>query len=156
PKDYQILETPTDNLYLVSFAEIGTPEMDALAVTSGNPLIADFWEETYNGIFRANAVLANIDNPASYGPGKKEQYAGEAHFLRASFYFDLVRLFGPVPLVDRTLTVEEAELMPRDPEEEIYRLIREDLEDAVAKLPPKSTAGNGRTNKAAALALLVK
>ena len=156
PKDYQILETPTDNLYLVSFAEIGTPELDALAVTPANPLIAAFWEETYNGIFRANAVLANIDNPANYGPGKKEQYIGEARFLRALFYFDLVRLFGDVPLVDRILTVEEAELMPRDPEEEIYKLIREDLEDAIAKLPPKSAMGNGRTNKAAALALLVK
>lgn len=157
PTDYQIMEVPTDNLYLSTNTLIeGTPEMDNLAVTSANPLVATFWEVTYNGIFRANAVLANIDNPSNYGPDEKEQYIGEARFMRALFYFDLVRLFGPVPRVDHLLTVEEAELKPRDPEDDIYHLIQEDLEDAISKLPPKSVIGNGRTNKAAALALLVK
>lgn len=157
PSDYQIMEVPTDNLYLSTNTLIeGTPEMDNLAVTSANPLVAAFWEVTYNGIFRANAVLGNIENPTNYGPDEKEQYIGEARFMRALFYFELVRLFGPVPLVDRIVTVEEAELMPRNAEEEIYKLIQEDLEDAAAKLPTKGKIGNGRANKAAALALLMK
>jgi starch-binding outer membrane protein, SusD/RagB family len=157
PSDYQILEVPTDNLYLSANTLIeGTPEMDMLSVNATNPLIASFWEATYNGIFRANAVLTNIDKPTDYKEGERAQFDGEAKFMRALFYFDLVRLFGAVPNVTSILSVQEAVNIGRSPEDEIFTLIIEDLEAAVNQLPAKASIDNGRANKAAALGLLIK
>lgn len=157
PTDYQILEVPTDNLYLSANTLIeGTPEMDMLSVNATNPLIAAFWETTYNGIFRTNAVLTNLDKPTDYASGEKEQFEGEAKFMRALFYFDLVRLFGDVPKVTGILSVEEAASIGRSAEDEIFALIIEDLERAIEILPLKNAIENGRANKAAAIALLIK
>lgn len=157
PSDYQILEVPTDNLYLSANTLIeGTPEMDMLSVNATNPLIASFWEASYNGIFRANAVVTNIDKPSDYKEGERAQFDGEAKFMRALFYFDLVRLFGAVPKVTSILSVQEAVNIGRSPENEIFAVIIEDLEAAVNQLPSKAAIDNGRANKAAALGLLIK
>ncbi|QNL49285.1 RagB/SusD family nutrient uptake outer membrane protein [Olivibacter sp. SDN3] len=157
PTDYRILEVPTDNLYLASNTLIeGTPEMDMLAVNATNPLIANFWEATYNGIFLANAVLTNIDRPTDYQGEDRAQYEGEARFMRALYYFDLVRLFGDVPLVTDILSVEEAVDIGRADAQDIFSLVIADLETAINLLPNKQAIENGRTNKAAALALLIK
>lgn len=157
PTDYQLLELATDNLYMSTNTVIaGIPEVDGLTVSTANPLVLSFWQSTYNGIFRANAVLANIDTPTDYPSGMKEQYRGEAKFMRALFYFDLVRMFGAVPLVTKPVSAEEAIGISRTASESVYQLIIDDLSDAVDLLPLKAGIASGRCNREAALGLLAK
>ncbi|MGV3587319.1 MAG: RagB/SusD family nutrient uptake outer membrane protein [Adhaeribacter sp.] len=158
PGDYLLLEVPTDNLYLSSNTSVaGAPELDVLAPTSANPLLNNFWISNYNIIFRANSVLNNIDKPTDYKAAQKDQFIGEAKFMRALTYFDLVRVFGGVPKVTVPLSrINESRRVPRNSEEEIYNLIIEDLKDAIAKLPVQTGIARGRASKAAAVALLGK
>ncbi|MGV3502782.1 MAG: RagB/SusD family nutrient uptake outer membrane protein [Adhaeribacter sp.] len=157
PNDYMLLELPADNLYRSSYtSDAGANEMDNLGITPENPLLAIFWERSYAGIVRANTLLANIEVPTDYKPGQKDQLIGEARFMRALLYFDLVRLFGGVPLVLDLVTVDEARQMPKATEEQVYNVIIDDLKDALAKLPPQSGIAKGRASKGAAAALLGK
>ncbi len=157
PRDYELMEMPSDNMYAFYFATApGIEEITALQVNPENPKINSFWKDTYNGIFRANSVLANIDKPADYAEGKKDQHIGETKFMRALMYFDLVRIFGGVPKVTTVVTNEEARTVGRASEDEIYQLIIEDLKDAADKLPAPTAIAYGRASKAAAIALLAK
>src|SRR5690606_6823911 len=64
PTDYELMEAPSDNLYGYYFAvSPGMAEIALLTVAPENPKLNAFWKASYNGIFRANNVLANIDNP---------------------------------------------------------------------------------------------
>lgn len=155
PTDYELMEIASDNMYGAYFATApGITEIQALNVSPENPKLNTFWQSTYNGIFRANTVLANVDNPDNYADGQKDQFIGEAKFLRAKFYFDLVRIFGGVPKVTSPISVSESRELARSSETDIYMLIVEDLQDAVAKLP--RTMISGRASKGAAIALLGK
>ncbi|PTX18876.1 putative outer membrane starch-binding protein [Pontibacter mucosus] len=158
PNDYLILEMPSDNLYMSNNTAVaGANEADLLAFTPDNPQVANYWESSYNGIFRANAVLGNIDKPLNYANGQKDQLVGEAKFMRALFYFDLVRAFGGVPKVTATISkIEESRTIGRASESEIYDLIEEDLKEAITKLPLQANIAKGRASKAAAVALLAK
>lgn len=157
PRDYELMEAGTDNMYVV-YAQTapGIEEIGVLAVSEDNPKINTFWKSAYNGIFRANSVLANIDRPSDYDPGEKEKYTGEAKFMRALLYFDLVRVFGGVPEVTTVLTNEQARTTPRATEDKIYELIISDLEDAIPLLPAPTATQVGRASRAAAEALLAK
>lgn len=155
PTDFELMEIPSDNMFGEYFAT--APGMDAintLDVTPMNQKINSFWQNTYNGVFRANLILSQIDVPTDYPAGKKEQLSGEAKFLRAYFYFDLVRIFGGVPKVTEVLGITAAEGIGRASEQEIYDLIADDLTEAIANLP--ATAQQGRASKGAAIALLAK
>ena len=154
--DYLIMELPSDNMWLDYAITPGSNQINTLTVTPQNEVINSYWKANYTGIFRANAVLANIDKPTDYGTGEKEQYTGEAEFLRAKFYFDLVRIFGGVPTVTKIVTAEESRNIARASEKDIYDLIVKDLTDAITKLPQPSNIAWGRASKAAAVALLAK
>ena len=157
PRDWAILEMPTDNIHRTGYFNIGgLDELNSLAFSSENPLFASFWQNTYNGIFRANAVLANLDNPTDYVGSQKEVLEGQARFMRALFYFDLVRMYGDVPNVTTLITVEEAQNTPRSSTEEIYSLIISDLNASISLLPAPGNIATGRANQAAAEALLGK
>jgi len=154
---YQLMELPGDNVYLGKW-QTSPPlnELENLTVTSTNSTITSFWQGSYNGIFRSNSVLYNIDNPGDYKASEKDQFTGEAKFMRALNYFNLVRLFGGVPLVTTLLSIEESKKVPRATEDEVYTLIIEDLKDAISKLPLQANIARGRASKAAAVALLGK
>lgn len=157
PRDWSVFEMPTDHLYMSAYRFIGGLEaVNTLDFQAQNDIFRNFWQTTYNGIYRANMVLDKIDNPSNYAAGQKEKLEGEARFMRALFYFDLVRSFGGVPKVDRPLTVEESKSMPRATEAEIYQLIVDDLKKAVDLLPVQSGTVYGRASKGAATALLGK
>lgn len=155
--DYLLMEVPSDNLYMSNNTTIaGSQDADYLSVNADNALVSTFWNTTYNGIFRANAVLMNIDKPTDYAAGLKDQYIGEARFMRALFYFDLVRMFGEVPKVTTKLTIEEAASEPKVSQDQIYALIIEDLTDAISKLPLRGSIATGRASRGAAVGLLGK
>jgi starch-binding outer membrane protein, SusD/RagB family len=121
--------------------------------TEGN--ISRWWNTLYLGVKRANVVLEKV--PAiAMDQTLKNQYLGQAHFLRALFYFDLVRAWGGVPLATSTVTPLN---LTRATKEEVYALIESDLQSAISLLPEKSqyaAADLGRATKGAARGLLSK
>lgn len=112
-----------------------------------------WWNALYKGIKRANVVIERV--PAiSMDPALRDRYIGEARFIRAMLYFDLVRAWGGVQII--TSTVPPADL-PRSTAVQVYELIIEDLEYAIGVLPEKySTQDAGRATLGAAKALLGK
>src|SRR5690606_7059579 len=156
-KDYLLMEMTSDNMFAEYYAtEPGLIEVEYLEVSTENNILNNFWKTSYAGIARANSVLSNIDNPTDYAAGEKEQYIGEAKFLRALFYFDLVRIFGDVPLVTELLTIEQAEQMSRTPQDQVLAFIVEDLIAAEQNLPTPANMLQGRASRAAAVALLAR
>lgn len=154
-KDYLLMEMTSDNMFAEYYAtEPGLIEVEYLEVSTENNIINNFWKTSYAGIARTNAVLSNIDNPIDYSDNEKSQYMGEAKFLRALFYFDLVRIFGDVPLVTELMTVEQAEQTARTPRDQILAFIVADLVSAEENLPAPTGTVAGRASKAAAAALL--
>jgi hypothetical protein len=119
--------------------------------------IAGVWDASYQGILRANQVLKRVP-PIRMDEVTKNQYLGEAHFMRAYFYFNLVRFFGGVPITTDVATDREStSRTPRSAPAEVYDLILEDLQFAEEHLPPTYPAAqHGRATSGAAKALLAK
>ncbi len=123
-----------------------------------NGIIYNAWKDHYQGISAANTILDKIDK-ADFGLNMmKDQYIGESKFLRGLYYFDLVRMFGDVPLVISEITSPfEGMNLIRNPQKKIYDLIIADLTNAEAVLPLSYPVdGMGRATKGAAKALLAK
>jgi hypothetical protein len=123
-----------------------------------NPFLATTWTLGYRGVVRANDFLTNIDNIEFSGANAeqvKNRMKGEAMFLRAMNYYWLVELYGDVPLFTQVPSVEDAST-PRSPKAEVLKLIKDDLEFAVANLPRRADAEIGRATKGSAMALQVK
>lgn len=100
----------------------------------------------YSGIAKANAILKRID-AASISADAKKNFKGQAEFLRAFYYFELVQYFGDVPLhLTEVSTVAETAL-PRSPKADVYKQIIADATDAATLLPvtqdPKGQATRG-------------
>lgn len=112
------------------------------------------WADMYRGIRAANLAISKLSSPGFENKNKTvEKLLGEAKFMRAFLYQQLVRFYGAVPLVDRPYSLGEADyLVTRNTFEECINFIVKDLDDA-ATLLDGITTGKGRTNKAAALAL---
>lgn len=126
--------------------------------SSENEFMNNVWNSYYRGIAASNQLLERIEGIPFPDPALKDQYIGEAKFLRAYFYFNLVRFFGGVPLsLTEIKDPAEAFALTRGTEEEIYQAISTDLADASSKLPLQYT-GNalGRITQGAAKALLAK
>jgi len=110
------------------------------------------WRGAYQGIGRANNLLANIAQ-VPLDETKQKRYIAEAKFLRAVFYFPLWNLFGGAPLIlDATDDASQSNL-PRNSAAEIYTQLLKDLDEAAADLPESYGANEkGRATKGAALA----
>jgi starch-binding outer membrane protein, SusD/RagB family len=120
-----------------------------------NPIIAKTWSSLYVMIHRCNTVIANGGNGQD-NPSKTARVVGEAKFLRAWAYNELVTHWGPVPLILAPAT-SPSDYKPRASEADIYATMVSDLTAAVAALPGKSgypASENGRATKAAANFLL--
>ena len=115
------------------------------------------WNKNYTGIYRANLLLSKIENVANLDAAFKSRVIAEAKFLRAYFYFDLVRLFGKVPLIIGAIPTSELYSQPQATPEQVYAQIEQDLNDARTALPATlPTSELGRVTKGAATALLGK
>ena len=132
-------------------------DLEFLRHTSQNTFIKDMWSNNYAGIMKANAAINNIPS-IMMDQSKQQRLIGEAKFLRALYYFNLIRFFGDVPLVTQLETIEDA-MGPRIAKEQIYDQIVSDLTDAENSLPYPSEYGTtdiGRATKGAAKILLGK
>ncbi len=121
------------------------------------------WKSRYGGIYRANTALSDLEK-FTIDPNLRDRFIGEVKFLRALWYFDLVRCFGGVPVVVSDIDINDQEsinniIYTRKSKQETYAQIELDLVDAISKLPLKSQYGSfdmGRATKGAAQALLAK
>ena len=132
---------------------IGIQEIDDMIHTPVNSNLRDLWGWMYGGINRTNFILEFQDKADFSG---KEQVIAQARFLRAYYYFELVKWFGDVPLaVDKQILFGEESSYIRSPASEVYAQIELDLMYAADKLPLVQTE-TGRVTKGAAQALLGK
>lgn len=116
--------------------------------------VASNWLTLYGAINRANAVLDNVPLIEDINESTRTRILGEAHFLRAMAYFELVRGWGPVPIKTKESTDLSELEAPRMPESDVYDLIISDLLTAEADLPETVGAETGRASKWAAKMLL--
>jgi tetratricopeptide (TPR) repeat protein len=120
---------------------------------STSATIADKYNTAYTGIARANNILDYIKS-AGFDQSVNDRFVGQAKFLRALFYFDLVRYFGGVPLYLNAVQGASDAYVKRSSAEEVYKAILDDLEDAITKLPLVSFPQSGRATQGAAKMLL--
>ncbi|MDN5210946.1 RagB/SusD family nutrient uptake outer membrane protein [Fulvivirgaceae bacterium BMA12] len=119
-----------------------------------NPGFQFFWENSFQGIAQANFVINNQENFENMTEAVVNKRLGEAHYLRAHYYFELVSRFGDVPLLVEIVTSPEG--LPRTASEEIYQFILSDLTEAIRLLPEKDVADAanlGRATRGTAQAL---
>ncbi|MBN8824511.1 MULTISPECIES: RagB/SusD family nutrient uptake outer membrane protein [unclassified Spirosoma] len=130
--------------------------IDQFNANSRLSIIGNSWQNYYRMIYRANVLLAKIEPTDPTVVVNKNRHIGEAKFLRALAYFDLVRIFGDVPMVTTPITVEDTYKTGREKVAKIYdEVIIKDLLDAESKLPASySGADVGRPTKGAAASLL--
>lgn len=131
-------------------------DMARFQMNVDNKISPSIWDGNYKGITRVNEILERIDGLKEAPESFRDLIEGEARFLRAVFYFNLVRVFGDIPLVSQVLkTIEEGYEIGRTDRKEVYDLIVDDLEIASAKLPLKPVQ-TGRATSGAAKSLLGK
>lgn len=130
-------------------------DIDNFSATSDNGIIATFWEDTYETISQANNAINYIPN-IDMDTELQTRLIGEAKFLRAYSYFNLVNIFGEVPLKLLPQNSSETINIGLSDIESIYTQIESDLTDAIEVLPVNYATETGRITKGAAFALLAK
>ena len=115
--------------------------------------VSNKYQNDYIIVGRANQILKTID-AADFDQAKKDNYKGQALFLRAFAYFDLVQYFGDVPLVLTPPTSYAETTVPQTPKQQIYDQILADAAQAATLLPAKATQDTGFVANGAAYTLL--
>lgn len=129
---------------------------DEFRVTSDNTLVNSVWNSCFSYINQANIVLDKLTTQNFLTESEVAQYEGELKFVRAILYFQLVRLYGDVPLIlEPVKSASGALSLSRDPKTDVYQAIIDDLTQAIEKLPV-GTTNLGRASKGAAQGLLGK
>lgn len=130
-------------------------EFDKSRSPSDQDIFGKNWSLYYKAIYRCNVFLEKMDQ-IQWGSNTalRKTYEGETRFIRAFLYFDMMRLWGHIPL----LTSPSAENVPQADPDEVYKLIASDLKFAVDNLAPvpytaQPVAEHGRVTKYAAEAL---
>lgn len=133
-------------------------EMKEWRTTSTNGVTSGLWNNMFTGIHRCNVVIKNIEG-GSIDEALKTRLMGEARFLRAYYYFYLVKVFGGVPLFTEPVKPSEFGTTPRGSISETYAQIEEDFNYAISALPEKNAydvSDMGRATKGAATAFLAR
>lgn len=130
-------------------------QIEVFTETPANTYLSNAWSSLYKTIYRCNLVLHNAKS-VKMTEDKYNEIVGQVSFVRALSYFNLVRLWGKVPLVTEPQTVEDARNNKREEVSVIYNQIIEDLN--VAKSLPSEWPDEekGRVTSYAACALLAK
>ena len=160
-------EVRSDNIYPTNTVGRDPDPINNFALgIAPNTYVEEAWNANFNGIFKANTVLDQIAKNGSYigSAALSNRLTAEARFLRAFYYFDLIRYFGKLPIIDHAATAAEANKIGRSPVSEVYAFIIADLQFAVANLPTNftgtfpaySATDIGRATKYAAEAILAQ
>lgn len=152
-----LMEIRSDNSSLEDFSKSGARygDIEAFKESTANPVIEQAWRDSYKGIQRCNILLSRI-NDVPMNEIKKNTRKGEVYFLRALTYFNLVRLWGDVPLVTEEINDPFKSFgVARTPADAIYNAITDDLGKSI-ELLPAVTNDPGRVTQGAAKVLLGK
>ena len=151
---YVFGEIPSDNTRNQLSGSVTTQnEFDQFYIDTQNSMIASFWKAAYKVINRTNTVLGRIDG-IEINAELANRYKLECKFIRALMYFNLVRVYGDVPLVLKEISISESYDILREPKENVYNQIIADLKEAQDLPVSYSTAEDGRATQGAAKALL--
>lgn len=123
--------------------------------------VNNMWIYYYDIVSSANYAIESMDKfeeaiSAAEALKTVAECRGEAKIIRAYAYFNLVRLFGSVPLIDRSMTANELGNLPASPVDKVYEFIYKDLDDAIEVVPEEHMDYKGRYNKYTAMALKSK
>lgn len=130
--------------------------IDEFFADANNGIINNYWKFAYEAIARANNVIANVPG-VQMDEALKNRIIGEAKFIRAYTYFNLVNVFGKVPLKLQPQLTQETIHVPLSEVPAIYQQIEKDLNEAAAVLPDSyGSSDAGRATRGAALGLLGK
>jgi hypothetical protein len=156
-EQYGFGELPSDNAQTYGESEVLYGEQDKLTWQATSTNLQNAWARFYATIAYANIVLEHVNKP-TMTQANRDSYIGQAKFIRALMYFNLVRMFGRVPLVLNEITSEEqAYTYNQSTVAATYAQIEKDLTEAAAVLPPAYTGTDiGRATSIAANALLGK
>ena len=154
------MEVPSDNTWNLNTTQNGgrAAAFDNFMVDASNAQLANTWVACFSGIQKANLVITRASASESIAAESKNRILGEAYFLRALTYFNMVRIWGYVPLLtEEVANVNDAFNHTQATPDEIYKQIIKDLEFGANNLPAKYTGSNvGRVTKGAAQTLLAK
>ena len=151
---YVFGEIPSDNTRNQLSGSVTTQnEFDQFYIDTQNSMIANFWKAAYKVINRTNTVLGRIDG-IEINTELANRDKLECKFIRALMYFNLVRVYGDVPLVLKEISISESYDILREPKENVYNQIIADLKEAQDLPVSYSTAEDGRATQGAAKALL--
>jgi hypothetical protein len=118
--------------------------------------VASYWQSYYQAIRSAGIFMANIDKVPDLPAQLKVQYKAEAKALRAMYYFQMMRIYGPVIIIDKTISADasfDQLQLPRNSFDECVDYVAAEMDAAAADLPLASNTGNiGRISKAIILA----
>lgn len=137
-------------------------DLENFKAITNNSMVLDFYRAQYQGISRANLALEQIpamELDETLTKELRDRLVGEASFVRAYYYFRLVRLYGGVPIVKEPIYSSGNWKQPRAKVDDVYTQIVADLKTAEANLPLKSAYAPedlGRATKGAAQAMLMK
>lgn len=150
-------EFATDNAYDRRGDNAAYNTLTNGTLTNSNANLSNVWTFTYQKIARCNYFLDNIDKATSLDAGIKARYIAEVRFIRACQYFYLSQHFGSVPLVTKTLTKEEANVVKKEPLANILTFVENELKASATALPrynALSGSEKGRATAQVALAFL--
>lgn len=149
-QEFYLTEMRSDNTRTKS-SEGEAAQFENYSVQATNGIVEDYYRSFYNVIYRANIVLENIGVATD---ANRDKIEAEAKFIRAYAYFNLVRLYGDIPLVDRVINNTDTDIsFTRVDTSIIYDLIISDLQNAISGL---DNSYKRRASKAAAQAMLAK
>lgn len=142
------------------FPTRGLPEEDEffqnnIQANPDNYINFNFWQSTYKYLYQANACIDGLNNSTALSETMKNRLIGECKFIRAYLYFNLVNLYGDVPLIT-SIDFHNNAVLPRAMQADIWKLIEDDLRSAQTLLPENSGTSRIRPGKSAAAALLAR
>jgi hypothetical protein len=131
--------------------------MNDAGMISNARYVRDTWNAVWEAVNRANSVISNVPN-IDMDEDDKNRILGEARFLRALHYFNMVRRWGGVPILESETTTSNIQELqvPRNSADEVFTFIIGDLTFALANLPRINTVDVGRASLEAAQALRAK
>lgn len=135
---YTKLEACTDEGFYARSAQKTDPMVYVFNPT--DPIVSNMWNTLYDGLNRANDLIANINLP-TMDEEKRQVILGEAMFLRGYYHFMLVKGFGSVPMKTSPTTTPNGTQQPATPIAEIYAQILKDMTEAEAKVSTSTSYG---------------
>lgn len=152
---YYLTECKSDNCW--QGVEYDDGLISRFSDNAGTPILNTAWSNLYNAILRCNYIITKIPDGDFTSEDVRNKIEGEARFARAIFYFDLVRFFRGVPIVEKPLTIGDSYKLTRNSEEEVYNFITSELEKAATLLPNiKPSLNKNRATSYAAYGYLGK